>query len=256
MNTEIGHNVFIGDNNKIGAMCFLPENVIIGNGCFIGPRVTFTNDLYPPSGRENWLYTVVKNKSSIGAGSIILPGIVIGSNSLIGAGSVVTKHVPNGEVWAGNPAKFIRKREDGDWKNKEKPIVIATLDNDSHIDKKKENNKEGEEMNDIENCEILNEVDENGNPTGGSVTGVGIDINWQSGPLGRGEERAQPNGAFVETVISAAKQRVEFYQTASDGKFACQENLEAIRALERALMFLEKRTERRESEGTEGTHNP
>lgn len=45
----------------------------------------------------------------IGAHSIILKGITIGAKSIIGAGSVVTKSIPDGEIWGGNPAKFIRK---------------------------------------------------------------------------------------------------------------------------------------------------
>jgi acetyltransferase-like isoleucine patch superfamily enzyme len=47
--------------------------------------------------------------ASIGAGSVILPGITIGEGAMIGAGSVVTKDVPAGELWFGNPARFIRK---------------------------------------------------------------------------------------------------------------------------------------------------
>lgn len=45
----------------------------------------------------------------IGAHSIILKGVVIGDNSVIGAGSVVTKNIPENEIWAGNPAKFVRE---------------------------------------------------------------------------------------------------------------------------------------------------
>ena len=45
----------------------------------------------------------------MGAGSTLLPGITIGENALIGAGSVVTKDVPAGEIWVGNPAHFVRK---------------------------------------------------------------------------------------------------------------------------------------------------
>lgn len=44
----------------------------------------------------------------VGANSIILKGVKIGEKSIIGAGSVVTKDVPSGEVWAGNPAKFVK----------------------------------------------------------------------------------------------------------------------------------------------------
>lgn len=51
----------------------------------------------------------IKNGAFIGTNCIILKGVTIGEKSVIGAGSVVTKSVPDGEIWAGNPAKFIRK---------------------------------------------------------------------------------------------------------------------------------------------------
>lgn len=44
----------------------------------------------------------------IGACSIILKGVTIGKHSVIGAGSVVTKDVPDNEIWAGNPAKYVK----------------------------------------------------------------------------------------------------------------------------------------------------
>lgn len=51
---------------------------------------------------------LIKDNAFIGAHSIILKGVTIGENSIIGAGSVVTKSVPDNQIWAGNPAKFIR----------------------------------------------------------------------------------------------------------------------------------------------------
>lgn len=99
-----------------------------------------------------------------------------------------------------------------------------------------------------------NDVDQHGTPTGGTSSGLGINIRWQNGPLGRGPERKQPNGAFVEGVILAAIQRLEFFQRASGGKFACEENERAIEHLDIALGYLEKRTIRREAAGIEGTH--
>ena len=43
---------------------------------------------------------------------MILKGVIIGEKSIIGAGSVVTKTVPPGEIWAGNPAKFVKRIEE------------------------------------------------------------------------------------------------------------------------------------------------
>lgn len=96
-----------------------------------------------------------------------------------------------------------------------------------------------------------NNNDPNGSPAGGSVTGVGLEIRWQDGPLGRGDDRVEPNGAFVETVIAAALQRIEYYNAS---KFRCRENSCAITKLEEALHWLNARTNRREVRGIEGTH--
>jgi UDP-2-acetamido-3-amino-2,3-dideoxy-glucuronate N-acetyltransferase len=103
--TEIGDGVVIGDNVRIGAMSFIPARVIIEKDAWIGPRCTFTNDMYPPSGEENWKTTVVKSGARIGAAVTILPGITIGEKALIGAGAVVTKDIPAGEIWSGVPAR-------------------------------------------------------------------------------------------------------------------------------------------------------
>jgi hypothetical protein len=99
-------------------------------------------------------------------------------------------------------------------------------------------------------------TDADGNPTGGTSCAVGMSIMWQSGPLGRGGERSEPNGAFVEGVLQAALGRLEFYQTASGGRFACDENATAIEHVKGALAALDRRTQRREQRGVEGTHTP
>lgn len=106
----IGANVVIGNNCRVQAFSFIPEGVILHNNVFIGPRVTFTNDKYPPATKDDWLPTVVYAGASIGAGAIILPGVEIGPGARIGAGAVITKSVPAGETWVGNPARVIRHR--------------------------------------------------------------------------------------------------------------------------------------------------
>lgn len=95
------------------------------------------------------------------------------------------------------------------------------------------------------------EVDEHGMPAGGLTTGTGISIGWQNGPLGRGPERKAPNGAFVEGVIAAAVDRLEWYQST---KFKCRENALAITKLQEALHWLQHRTVDRERRQVEGTH--
>ena len=92
---------------------------------------------------------------------------------------------------------------------------------------------------------------DNENPSGGVSFGKGFTISWQNGPLGRGNERKEPNGAFVEDVIQAVIGRIEFYQAS---KFSCQENADALNALKQAAQRLDDRTKERETREVEGTH--
>lgn len=115
----------IGANCNVNAHCFIENDVVVGNNVtikcgvqlwdgirvennvFIGPNVTFTNDKYPRSKKypDAFSKTVIKEGASIGANATILCGITIGRNAMIGAGSVVTKNIPDGELWFGNPAR-------------------------------------------------------------------------------------------------------------------------------------------------------
>lgn len=94
-------------------------------------------------------------------------------------------------------------------------------------------------------------TDANGNPAGGYEIGTGFFINWQNGPLVVDGERKEPNGAFVETVLKAALNRLYTYQLS---KFACRENALAITKIEEALHWLDARTKDREARGVEGSH--
>jgi len=97
-----------------------------------------------------------------------------------------------------------------------------------------------------------NYTTEDGRPDGGTVAGVGLTITWQRGAIQEPDgTRHEPNGAFVETVIDAARQRIAHYQ---DSPFACAENAAALVHLEAALEKLDERTKNREARGVEGTH--
>jgi hypothetical protein len=93
--------------------------------------------------------------------------------------------------------------------------------------------------------------DEQGRPAGGVSTGRGFTISWQNGPLGRGNDRREPNGAFVEDVIQAVIRRIEFYQST---QFHCTDNADALKALQIAAEHLDNRTKNREAREVEGTH--
>jgi UDP-2-acetamido-3-amino-2,3-dideoxy-glucuronate N-acetyltransferase len=109
--TFIENDVVIGDNVTVKCGVYLWDGLRIEDNVFIGPNTTFTNDKYPRSKEypSKFQTTILKKGASIGANATILGGVCIGEKSMIGAGSVVTKNIPDGELWLGNPARFIRK---------------------------------------------------------------------------------------------------------------------------------------------------
>jgi acetyltransferase-like isoleucine patch superfamily enzyme len=116
---EIQKGVFIGANCKISSHTFICEGVTIQDDVFVGHNVTFINDPFPKATKSNgsvqteadWLVvpTTVRNGASIGSSVTILCGVTIGEGAILGAGSVATRDIPPYEIWAGNPAKFLRK---------------------------------------------------------------------------------------------------------------------------------------------------
>lgn len=104
----IENDVIIGDNVTVKCGVQLWDGIELEDNVMIGANCTFTNDLYPRAKNKDWkqLPTKVCNGASIGAGSVILPGLTIGSHSMIGAGSVVTKNIPKNTLWMGNPAQM------------------------------------------------------------------------------------------------------------------------------------------------------
>jgi UDP-2-acetamido-3-amino-2,3-dideoxy-glucuronate N-acetyltransferase len=133
--THVMNGAVIGMNCNIGEHCFIEAGVSVGShvtikngnmlwegvhledGVFLGPRVAFTNDLYPRSPRlpqaskryadRGWLKpTFIGQGASLGAGAVILPGIAIGEFSMVGAGATVTRNVPPYGLVMGSPARL------------------------------------------------------------------------------------------------------------------------------------------------------
>ncbi|PJI08939.1 MULTISPECIES: acyltransferase [Clostridium] len=107
---DIQHHCKIGDYVRIHSNVFICEESIIKDFVWIFANCLFTNDATPPS--DEMLGVTVESFSIVSAGSIILPGIHVYTDSLIGAGSVVTKDVLKETVVVGNPAKRIGSIKD------------------------------------------------------------------------------------------------------------------------------------------------
>jgi acetyltransferase-like isoleucine patch superfamily enzyme len=108
-NVYIENDVVIGNRVTIKNGVQIWDGIEIKSDVFVGPNVTFTNDRHPQSGNSSFYLerTIVSEGASIGANATILPGLVIGSNSVVGAGSVVTKSVPSNSIVIGNPARVV-----------------------------------------------------------------------------------------------------------------------------------------------------
>ncbi|MCL5291412.1 MAG: transferase [Actinobacteria bacterium] len=113
-NTVLEFGNRIGNRVRIHTGCFL-EMVTIEDDVFVGPYVVFTDDPHPmncPKYKGCKGGATVKDLARIGANATILPGVVVGRNSLVGAGSVVTENVPDNTVVVGNPAQVVKHIND------------------------------------------------------------------------------------------------------------------------------------------------
>lgn len=102
--TFIGEGVIFDTN--------YPEDITIEEGVRLtsGTKIV-THFMNPDTGSYDRGKVYVKKGSYLGMNTLVVKPVTIGEYVIVGAGSVVTKDIPDGEVWAGNPAKFIRKRD-------------------------------------------------------------------------------------------------------------------------------------------------
>ena len=125
-----GNNIFLGNDVIIGINCTFVDNaeIRIGNRVLIASNVQFYTSSHPVLPKErlvdDWkekgttffrTYArpiEIKDNVWIGGGSILLPGVTVGENSVIGAGSVVNRSIPANCVAVGNPCRVIRTLEE------------------------------------------------------------------------------------------------------------------------------------------------
>lgn len=92
-------SVFIGKDVNLGAGCKVMDTDF--HPLDLDERIRNVNIPHRPVRIEDGAF--------IGTNAIILKGVTIGAESVIAAGAVVAKSVPAGEIWGGNPARFIKK---------------------------------------------------------------------------------------------------------------------------------------------------
>jgi acetyltransferase-like isoleucine patch superfamily enzyme len=110
---EIQKGVMIGRDCRIQSHSFICELVTIGDHVTIAHGVMFINDPYASGGpargdQELWYPTSIGDHVSIGSNATILP-VSICSKVVIGAGSVVTRDIGEPGIYAGNPARLLRR---------------------------------------------------------------------------------------------------------------------------------------------------
>jgi putative colanic acid biosynthesis acetyltransferase WcaF len=106
---------------KVGNDCWLGEDCWIDNlaAVEIGHDVCVSQGAYLCTGNHDWsdpafgLVTSaisLANGSWVGARALVAPGVTFGEHAIAAAGSVVTKDIPASQIYAGNPAVFVRHR--------------------------------------------------------------------------------------------------------------------------------------------------
>lgn len=102
--TFIGENVTFDTN--------YPEDITIEEGVRLTAGVAIvTHFMNPKNGTYDRGKVHIKKRAYLGMNVLVVKPVTIGEDAIVGAGSIVTKDIPDGEVWAGNPARFIRKRD-------------------------------------------------------------------------------------------------------------------------------------------------
>ena len=120
MGAVINVGAKIGANTMIDMNAVIGSNACVGKNCHIGAGAVISGVLEPYTSSN----VVIKDNVLIGANSVILEGVTIDEGAVIGAGSIVLNNVGKNEVVCGNPAKFIKYKDE---KTKEKIVLLDEL---------------------------------------------------------------------------------------------------------------------------------
>ena len=114
---EIQRGAVIGRRTRVQSHSFICDMVVIGDDCFIGHGVMFINDDFrsggPAGDAGGWRGSRIGDRVSIGTNATIMP-VEIADDVVIGAGSVVTHDLLQSGVYAGNPARLLRRSDPSD----------------------------------------------------------------------------------------------------------------------------------------------
>ena len=147
----VGSHFWIGDACAFdSSFCWL---IKIGNHVTFSNRVqliTHDSSLYDFIHKTKLGRIIIDDYAFIGARTLILPGVHIGEGAVVAAGSLVTKDIPAGEVWGGNPAKYMMDRLQLESKFNDERNRIFGLDYLSNLDRPEVRK------------EIIDELDNNG----------------------------------------------------------------------------------------------
>ena len=112
---HVGNHVYVGPNANFRANTILKDYAMLApNVSFVGGdhKVVTTDKRIRYSGRDEFKTITVGEDVWIGFGAIIMQGVQIGDGAVVAAGSVVTKDIEPGAIVGGNPAKFIKWRNE------------------------------------------------------------------------------------------------------------------------------------------------
>lgn len=114
---KLGKRVSLGGN----VLFVLNEEIEVGDDTMIAINSVFHTSTHQYESHPMWEFRIdrpikVGKHVWIGAGAIILPGVIIGDYAVIAAGAVVTGNVPEGAIAGGNPAKILKYRDEAIYK--------------------------------------------------------------------------------------------------------------------------------------------